>query len=139
MSEPTGTETEDEPVVTEPDEQVTDPEVNPEMETLRRDLEAARVELETTRNTLTAITTERDGLQLAQLKADVARENGLPAGVLAGKDRAELEAHAETLKEWQKAQPTRTGPARQSRSGLSGGYMPTLNGRERAAQALRNS
>ncbi|MDI9929781.1 hypothetical protein QM588_05135 [Rhodococcus sp. IEGM 1354] len=132
-------ETEVEPVVTDLDKQLTEPEVNPEMETLRRDLEAAQLELETTKNTLTATATERDRLLLSQLKAEVARENGLPAGVLAGNDRAELEAHAETLKEWQKAQPTRTGPARQSRSGLAGGYMPTLSGRERAAQALRNS
>lgn len=131
--------TEVEPVVTDLDKQLTEPKVNLEMETLRRDLEAAQLELETTKNALTATATERDRLLLSQLKAEVARENGLPAGVLAGNDRADLEAHAETLKEWQKAQPTRTGPARQSRSGLAGGYMPTLSGRERAAQALRNS
>jgi hypothetical protein len=142
VSEPTGTEveTEVEPVVTDPDEQVTEPEVNPEMETLRRDLEAARVELEIARNTLTATTTERDRLLLSQLKADVARENGLPAGVLAGNDRAELEAHAEMLKEWQKAQPVRTGPKRQARSGFAGfDSPPSGSAQDRAAAAIKHA
>ncbi|WP_143546300.1 hypothetical protein [Rhodococcus sp. 14-2496-1d] len=126
--------------MSEPDEQVNEPVVDAELETLRRDLEAARLELDTTRNTLTAITTERDGLQLAQLKADVARENGLPAGVLAGKDRTELEAHADALKEWQKAQPVRTGPKRQARSGFASyDSPPSGSAQDRAAAAIKHA
>ncbi|OZC95265.1 hypothetical protein CH279_18660 [Rhodococcus sp. 06-412-2B] len=97
------TETEVEPVVTDRDQQAIEPEANVEIESLRRQLEALQVEHDTTKGTLAAATTELDGLRLTQLKETVARENGLPAGVLAGSDRAELEAHAEILREWSKS------------------------------------
>lgn len=130
-----------EAVAPDPDVQATEPEVDVEKETLRRDLEAARIDLETTRGTLTAVTTERDGLLLNQLRETVARENQVPVKFLIGNDRAKLEASADALKEFKRSRAVPTGPLRPTRRGTAlfapSAYMPPSESvKERAANAL---
>jgi vacuolar-type H+-ATPase subunit I/STV1 len=80
------------------------------------------------------LASERSG----RLRADIAAEKGVPANVLTGNTREELEAAADSLNEWRGTQETKKKavPARGLKSGATNSDQ-LLDPMERAAQAIR--
>ena len=79
------------------------------------------------------LASERNG----RLRADVAAEKGVPANVLTGNTREEMEAAADSLNEWRGTQETKKAvPARGLKSGATNSDQ-LLDPMERAAQAIR--
>ncbi|MCZ4077821.1 hypothetical protein O1W68_07710 [Rhodococcus sp. H36-A4] len=116
-------------------------EVDPEVEGLRRELEAVKADLDTTRGTLTAREADLAGAQHTLLRDAVARETGVNSELLKGNTRAELEAHADSMKAWAQTQRRTAGYiGRQARSGLAGFSVPSgQSAREGAAEAVRGT
>ncbi len=90
---------------------------------------------------LAAVTAERDAAQRSSLVASVAAEKGVPASVLIGATREELEAAADALIAWRGAQttppPAPKPSVRDLKSGTTGATLPDADPKSAAAEALR--